>query len=247
MPSRPAPKEAIVLAAGVGSRLASRHGGAPKCLVPVAGTPILIRQLLALQETGVTRVVVVTGYERRQVEDAALKATPALELEFVHNEAYRETNVLASWFCGSAALTGDHFYLHGDTVFEPALLQGLKACGKGDVWLTVDQHSCGDEEMKVIEADGQIRRISKELDPRVVLGEFTGILRANNRALHALRELAAELLRLPDGRRFFFERALQEGIDRGLLDVRWADVSGMKWREIDFPEDLDAASSLFAG
>lgn len=234
--------EAIIMAAGIGSRLAEFSRGGPKCLVPVAGVPIIQRQLEALFAVGVSRVIVVTGFAAECVE----RAVADRRVEFVHNARFRETNVLTSWAIGSAALCHDHFYLHGDTVFEPELLRRLLAKRSSGVVMSVDRHPCADEEMKV-EVDGEhVVAVSKELPLDRTLGEFTGVMWVEQRLLDPLRHAASELLREPGSERFFFERAVERIIARQPEDVVWVDITGLRWREVDFPEDLAAAESLFS-
>jgi molybdenum cofactor cytidylyltransferase len=55
---------AVLLAAGAGSRL----GGKPKCLLELDGTPLVVRQLSALETAGVDQVVVVLGYYAELIE-----------------------------------------------------------------------------------------------------------------------------------------------------------------------------------
>jgi molybdenum cofactor cytidylyltransferase len=58
------PACAIILAAGQGSRL----GGLPKCLMTIEGKSLLERQILALREASVERILVVTGYYHQAIE-----------------------------------------------------------------------------------------------------------------------------------------------------------------------------------
>jgi molybdenum cofactor cytidylyltransferase/nicotine blue oxidoreductase len=55
---------AVLLAAGEGSRM----GGVPKCLLTLDGATLISRHLSAMRETGIDRVVVVTGYYHEQIE-----------------------------------------------------------------------------------------------------------------------------------------------------------------------------------
>jgi len=68
---------AIVLAAGVGSRL----GGRPKALLELGGVPLILRQLVALSGAGVDEVVVVTGHHAEAIE-AAVRSFP---ITLAHN------------------------------------------------------------------------------------------------------------------------------------------------------------------
>lgn len=237
-------RDALILAAGRGTRLGPENEGRPKCLALVAGRTILDWQLHALASEGISRVLVVTGFEAEQIE-AHVERTGwkgQLHVTFVHNARYAATNVLASWACAAPLLRGDYVYLHGDTVFEPRFLSRLLADSHdGNPLLAVDTHPCADEEMKVV-ADGlRVQLVSKQLDPTKVTGEFTGIMLV---PMHAHAELviaASQLLETSDADRLFVEAALQRCIDSGALTPRMVDISGLKWREIDFPDDLAAA------
>jgi choline kinase len=57
-------------------------------------------------------------------------------------------------------------------------------------------------------------------------------------------DLSRDVLAGPSGDKAFFEAALQHGIDQNALQVHWIDITGLRWREVDFPEDLVAAERL---
>ena len=55
-------KNAIILAAGTGSRLKPLTDHAPKCLTEINGTPILIQALNNLIVSGIKECIIVTGH-----------------------------------------------------------------------------------------------------------------------------------------------------------------------------------------
>jgi D,D-heptose 1,7-bisphosphate phosphatase len=61
-------RQAVVLAGGKGTRLASRLAGRPKPLVDVGGVPLLERQVLSLKAAGITEVVVLVNHKAEQIE-----------------------------------------------------------------------------------------------------------------------------------------------------------------------------------
>jgi len=73
------PKTAMVLAAGLGTRMRPLTDGIPKALVPVAGRPLLDRVLDKLAEAGVERAVVNVHHFAEQVE-THLKGRTDLEV-----------------------------------------------------------------------------------------------------------------------------------------------------------------------
>ena len=54
--------KAILIAAGMGRRLSPYTDDRPKCLVEVAGRPMILRQIDNLRAVGVTEFVVIRGY-----------------------------------------------------------------------------------------------------------------------------------------------------------------------------------------
>lgn len=61
--------QAVILAGGKGTRLASRLNGKPKPLVDVGGIPLLERQLVTLAAQGVTEAIILVNHEASQVAD----------------------------------------------------------------------------------------------------------------------------------------------------------------------------------
>ncbi|MCG8542822.1 MAG: NTP transferase domain-containing protein, partial [Alphaproteobacteria bacterium] len=88
-------KQAVILAAGRGRRLASVTDNRPKCLVEVGGCTLLQRQLRLLRRAGVERVCVVAGYQGQAVCDAA-----GGDADVIYNDQWSSTNSLYSlWLC----------------------------------------------------------------------------------------------------------------------------------------------------
>ncbi len=69
--------EAMILAAGIGTRLRPLTDGTPKALIPVRGRPLLAHVLERLVATGVTRIVVNTHHHAAQIERYLATHTPA--------------------------------------------------------------------------------------------------------------------------------------------------------------------------
>lgn len=88
----------IILAAGQSSRM----GTANKLLEPVQGKPMLRHALDAAIESKASAIIVVTGFEAKQI-DALLKGLP---VAVVHNPFYAQ-GISSSLRCGIAALPAD--------------------------------------------------------------------------------------------------------------------------------------------
>lgn len=79
---------AIILAAGMGTRLRPLTNEIPKSLVKVAGEPMAERQIRFLKEKGIDDIIVVTGYLKEKFE--YLKEKYGVKL--IHNDKYDAFN-----------------------------------------------------------------------------------------------------------------------------------------------------------
>lgn len=231
-------ERAIILVAGASRRLAQVTGGRPKSLMDVGGKPILYHQLDAVERAGVREVALVVGYHKEEVITAARQYPGKLSFRFFENHVFDRTNTLYSLYLARDVIVeGDFFYLNGDVVFDPEILQRLAAAPLGS-WLAVDTKTCAEEEVKAQCQGDRVVRLSKEVPPAVARGEFIGIARfAISDAPLFVASLdkavaAGEVLA-------YFELAVERILDQ--TPVRVLDVSDLAAVEIDFPEDLAAA------
>ncbi len=235
--------KAVILAAGVGSRLAPLTNDRPKVLVEVLGRTFLARQLEALAEVGIASkdVVVVGGYRIDRLREA-LAGTDAT---IVINDRYEPWNNFYSVLVAEPALRGhDFLQLDGDTILDHALLPKVLAA-PGAAVLAVDcRPDLDDETMKVTVAPGTTRLtgVSKKLAPAACAGEYIGITKLTATAAAAV---FAELAKFPDENltheyyEYAFNRLAPERVAFEIVDVHDCTVL-----EIDNIEDLRRAEEL---
>jgi choline kinase len=219
---------AIILAAGSGTRLGSAAGGLPKCLLPVGGRPLVLHQREALDRAGLRPLIVVVGYEAERVREAL-----GNRAETVLNPRYASTNSLMSLLAARDRLSGGFVLLHGDTLFDPAVLDALLKAGE-DALAFDSSSGCDPEAMKVEVRDGRLAGISKALPRERASGESLGMLRLGSAAAGAFLRKAGELAEA--GRTDAYWAEALAG-----LPVRAVDVAGTPWIEIDTPGDLERA------
>ncbi|HEU0240693.1 MAG TPA: phosphocholine cytidylyltransferase family protein [Micromonosporaceae bacterium] len=225
----------VILAAGLGTRLARPH---PKPLTPLAdGRTILHRQLDHVRGAfgADVRVCVVVGFKM----DAVMEAVPN-DATFVYNELFDQTNTAKSLLKAlRLAPPGGVLWLNGDVVFAPGLLESLRPhIERGLSFVAVNRLSVGDEEIKyTLDADGFVVELSK----RVVggLGEAVGInyISAAHRPL-LIKHLAA----CADND--YFERGLELAIAADRLRLNAVDISAFDCVEVDFADDLERARRM---
>ena len=226
--------EAIILAAGLGSRLAEVSGGRPKCLAEVGGRALIEHQLDSLVRVGVTKVFVVVGH-RAELVQSHLDRWP--QVHFVPNERFAETNSLYSLWLARGCVQDDFLVLNGDVLAHPDIYRRVGALG--GTGLAFDSNSGFDSEhMKVCFRDARLTGIAKDLPEHRISGENLGILRIDADTAGPLFHEAGCLLGehgLQAWAPAVFHRMAAQ------LPIRGVDVSDLPWTEIDFPEDLHHA------
>ena len=88
--------KAVILAAGIASRLRPLTDTTPKCLLKVGERCLLQRAFDALLQNGFREFVIVTGYRQQQIVNFLEAHYPALEVTFIYNEKYASTNNIYS-------------------------------------------------------------------------------------------------------------------------------------------------------
>jgi choline kinase len=240
--------KAVILAAGLGKRLAAVSGGLPKCLVPVAGRSILDRMIDRLVQAGLTDIVVVTGHRREDIERHLDRSQvpEARRAARVFNPRYADWGNFHSLLVAEEACGADGLVkLDADVVMDEHLLPALLAA-PGPAALAVDvRDGLGEEEMKArVDARGVVVELNKHIDPARAVGESVGIDRVDAELAPRMWNELRRLIDLGETDEYY-ERAYELLIEQG-VPFHYADVSRSRWCEVDNADDLAAAESMLA-
>jgi NDP-sugar pyrophosphorylase family protein len=105
---------AVILAGGLGTRLATRLSGRPKPLVPVAGVPLLAYHLDHLLLGGVKDVLILVSHEREQIENYVVQfQTDDFRIQCIADVTPRGT--AGAVLDASDGLSDSFFVIYGDT------------------------------------------------------------------------------------------------------------------------------------
>jgi histidinol-phosphate aminotransferase len=219
---------AIVLAAGLGSRLSEGGDITPKPLRRVAGVPLIVRVLRTLEAAGIEHAVVVIGHGGHLIREAVAEGHDlGLDVSFVENTDYLKKNGV-SVLTAAAFIDQECVLTMSDHLYSPELVRRLLAAEipADGAALAVDYDipRCFDlgDATKVAVERGRIVRIAKELDSYDALD--TGVFRIGPSLVAELSRVA-ELngdASLSDGVQALSRRGVFAAVDVG--DVRWIDV-----------------------
>jgi L-glutamine-phosphate cytidylyltransferase len=236
----------------------------PKCLLEVAGRPLIDHTLDRLRRAGCMRVIVVTGYRRAELE-AHLAHDP--DVVCVYNPDAADVNVLHSLMSARSLMNGPMIVTYSDVYLSWPVFEALLAA-PGDLVVGVDvdwrsayagrhAHPLDEAEKVYVDGVGAAVRFGKHLPDESggrVVGEFVGALRSSALGTRVLLDRFAALdTTLGANDRFQASRSwrqayltdlLQECVDQ--LAIVTAATVRRGWMEFDTPEDYSRLSRLAA-
>ena len=241
--------KAVILAAGQGTRLSPLTNRVPKCLVRLHGKPIMQRQLESLDKAGFEQCVVVVGYRGDQVEYQFGPNFRNVEITYVYNERFQETNNLYSLWLARDYLDDDILLLECDLVFEDGLLKDLAQVTYPDV-AVVDWFRPTMDGTVILAREGLAESILLK-SQQAEQFDFSYALKTVN--IYSLSRDTMVRRFLPALDRYvdtgvtdvFYEAILAELVSQGKLNMAVHLTGDRKWTEIDTVDDLREAEALF--
>jgi len=226
--------KAILLAAGLGSRLGPLTRHIPKAIIDVANKPLILRVLRFVKRIDIDGIIIVGGYNSKKLWEI-LKDENIIMLE---NPDYIRGN-LYSLETAKKYLRDDFIIMNIDHLYPTHLARMISEIPDG-IWAVSDfDRPLYHDDMKIrikgnLNIDAYISAISKGLDEcdggycgvTIVRGVFhKDYLYALEKALNHGRDEAV------------VEDVLSELI-RLSQPPKVLDISGIRWLEIDTQEDL---------
>ena len=242
--------QAIILAAGMGKRLKELTSEATKCMVKVNGVAMIDRMLGALDKLGLSRIVVVVGYEGQKLMDYIDALGIATSIEYVNNTVYDKTNNIYSLYLAKDYLVQeDTLLLESDLVFEEAVLQklirhpypSLVLVDKFESWMdgtvvTLDDHDNIQSFVAKREFDfNRIDEYYKTVNIYKFSKEFSQLYYV------PFLEIYCKAL----GTNEYYEQVLKVITFLEDPHIKAVKLTGEKWYEIDDVQDLDIAETIF--
>lgn len=229
-------KHAVIMAAGMGTRLRTKHADTPKGFLELGGTSLIERSILNLERAGVTDIVIVTGHLAQHYEELAARNEGLIRT--VHNPEFADSGSMYSLYCARDLIDDDFLLLESDLVYEARALDVLIESDAPDAILLSGPTNAGDE-VYVEAPDGQLVAMSKDRSKLgSVAGELVGISKISRGLFALMKHLSAEA----------FEQSLHYSYEEGCLvdaarnwEIACPVVADLIWGEIDDPSHLDRA------
>ena len=234
---------ALLLAAGIGSRLYPLTLNEPKCLTIVNGMSILERLISNLDQHGFKRLVVVTGHLENRIRDFLGDQVGDIAIEYIFSPLYETTNNIYSLWMAREIINEPFLLIESDLVFDESLLDDMLypdriAVAKMQPWMhgtcvTINQ-SQQVKQYLVGNADsfGEIKY------------KTVNIYSISLNSWHCIVKILDQ--HISDGKvNDYYETVFAEMIADGSLSFKVVSFDGKPWYEIDTIEDLAKAEELF--
>ena len=233
----------VILAAGMAKRLRPLTDTKPKCLLKVGDRTLLERTIDAMAATGITELVVVTGYRGEMIREWINTHRQTLKWTFIDNADYEHNNNIYSlWLAGQVVRGQEFLLMDSDILCDPQAV--AEVARQEEPALALNRHELGEEEMKiVVDRDNRITEISKTCRVEDAVGESVGIEKMTAAYSEALYRELDQMIEKEGLIDIFYERAFERLIPQGHT-FKVVDTTRFFSYELDTPEDFERATAL---
>ncbi len=239
---------AIILAAGFGSRLKPLTSEVPKCLTEINGEPILLHDLKILEDHGIKTVTIVIGYLGHIIRQKVGDNYGSMKINYIDNPIFDTTNSMYSLWLAKDILAQGSLVIEGDTIFDEELLSTLLATEPDKSYWCLDQFT---EEytgsMSISDPEGRIEKIEivrgKLKEYKDNFFKSTGVLKiSSNYGQHFAQWLDQEVQ--AENTNIYYDLVLAKHLNDADLHV--CDITNKaKWAELDNFDDVKRAERIF--
>jgi 2-aminoethylphosphonate-pyruvate transaminase len=231
-------KAAVILAAGLGSRLGERTKEKPKGFLKIEDQPLIEYSILHLLSSGIERIYIGTGYLNEWYEEIALRYK---EVICVTNEQYDTTGSMYTLFQLKDYVKEDFLLLESDLLYDQAALTILQYHHEPDVLLASERTHTNDEVfIEVDEAHCLVNMAKDENMLSNIFGELVGITKLSYATFQKLCNYAAK--ELQKNQKLNYEKVLTAISVESPITVH--KVNYLPWCEIDNEVHLKRAMEV---
>lgn len=236
---------AVIPAAGMSRRLKILTENTHKSLLEVNGIPLLLRILKSLKASGISNVVIITGFCSEKIKSSIAKWEIGITIDFVNNPDYQSTNNMYSLFLARPFLENSGMLLlDSDILFDERIIPLLLESGGSNVIALRESPNLSEEEIKVtLDSSGCVKEINKSVNPKEAIGESIGIELFDAEATDSLFEIMDHHINSLNQLNDYYEVAFEKSIQKG-LQIKPIAVGNLLCMEMDTPEDFEIAHEI---
>lgn len=244
--------QALMLAAGLGKRLAKYTKDNTKCMVEVAGEKLIDRAITAIKKAGITRFVIVTGYKGDNLRKYILDNYEGqLDFVFIDNKDYATTNNIYSFYLAKEELKKDDvILLESDIIFDEDLIKDVLESEDKDIVTVAKYESWMDGTCVTLDENNCIKKF---IEKARFLYEFidkyyktVNIYKFSKEFVNNIYIPFLEAYMKMYGLNCYYETPLKYICKLPEISFKAFTMDNRPWYEIDDAQDLDIATVLFS-
>lgn len=243
--------QAVILAAGMGKRLKELTRNNAKCMVEVNGISLIERALRILDKKGLSKIVVVVGFEGQKLTDFINSLHIATPIVFINNEIYDKTNNIYSLLLAKDYLVHeDTLLLESDIIFEEGVIDTLLEDSRETLALVDKFASWMDGTCMVLDEDDSIRDFIPgkylKFEEKEHYYKTVNIYKFSKHFSANIYIPFLEAYFKAMGVNEYYESVIRLISMLEKSEIKAKRLSGQTWYEIDDVQDLDIAATLFS-
>lgn len=229
--------KAIILAAGMGSRMLPLTEKTHKCLLEINNEPIIRNQINNLNTAGINDIILVGGYKFDLIKDY-LKD----EVQYAHNPFYETTNSVVSLWLAVQNIDSDILIINSDVIFDENLVRRM--CNvSSDISVAVSKEWSDERGYKAEIINDFVVDMSMNIEKDKIGGEYAGMIFVQKEQMQKLKEQCEKLM-IEKKFNVWFEDMIVDLIKNG-AKAQSIEVDTDKWYELDTVEELEYARAKF--
>tara|TARA_A100001011_G_C14191747_1_gene791657 strand:+ start:182 stop:937 length:756 start_codon:yes stop_codon:yes gene_type:complete len=249
---------AIIIAAGLGSRLKPYTNNLPKVLVKIGKTNILKSQLKVFRSLNIQDINLIVGHKKEKFKEKFKEK----KIKYFFNKEYKKNNILESLFYARSKMNKTCLISYSDIIFKRKIVKKLLS-SKSVISILVDtdwkknykgrtMHPISQAENVIFDKKRYLKKAGKYLSSKQSQGEFIGMLKINSRGCRLFKKyfniakFRFKNKKFYNAKSFktayltdFFNFLIEHKITIKCINIR------RNWMEIDTVQDLKKAKNFF--
>lgn len=243
--------QALMLAAGKGSRLQEKTKNNTKCMLPVNDIKLIDRAIATLKEANIDKLILVVGYKRDNLMEYLGDEKNGVKIEYIVNELYDTTNSIYSFCLASdKMLEDDTILLESDLIFDSEVITSLATNGHPDSVVCAPFERWMDGTVLSVDNNDIVEQfIAKSSMNWSSIADIYKTVNIYKFSPKFMKDIYIPYLKAYveiHGNNSYYEAVFSALPNVTNLELHAHILKNEKWYEIDDAQDYDIASIIFA-
>jgi choline kinase len=233
--------KAVILAAGMGTRLRPMTLNMPKCMIDLHGKPLIEYSLDALVSNNFKEVIFVLGYLGETIRSHYGQQYQGMRLSYLSNPDFGTTGSMYSLSQTKGHIDEDILLLESDLLYDPAAIKTLLSRPEKDLISTAKISGSNDEVFICVDKDWNLKDLGKKIaDKDKAIGELIGLTKLSKGYLEKLYNFADNEYKMGVLNDHYEECIFKLSKS---VPIKCTLISNLVWTEIDNMNDYNRALS----